>query len=166
MFNNCRMRLTLSLAVLVSVSALFAGCTTMSFPPSAYRSATVADFPDTELPFVVRGHSEEIANYVAEHLARSGIQSRREIVARDTYVITAYTYEPIETGARRLRRVAHLFHIQPDMKHPLCSQVGLRWLVQSRGMREELWQTTSEDTEHMPSDHETFVRPLAERGCE
>lgn len=166
MINNARMRTTLLFAALVSVSALLAGCATMSAPPGAYRSPFVADFPDTELPFVVRGNSEEIANYVAEQLAQSGIQSRREIIARDTYVITAYAYEPIEIGARRLRRVAHMFRIQPDPKNPLCSQVGLRWLVQSRGIHEELWQTTSEDTGHKPSNHEAFVRPLIERRCE
>src|SRR5712691_9032839 len=59
--------------------------------------------------------------------------------------------EPTENEARRIRRTAYRVSLRSDSARAECTYASMTWLVQSKGIREETWQTTPADDTYSPS---------------
>jgi hypothetical protein len=150
-------------SILIAIVSSVLGC--ISTRSAASGSPANHDFESEALALNVDGLPNEVIEDLNQRLASSFICSRMEVDDTQSFIVTCWETEPLEPGGRRLRRVAYRYRIDMTPISPKCSRVTVCSLVQSRGIHEELWQTTDADKQYRPLSYDLFTQPLFQRRC-
>jgi hypothetical protein len=152
--------------VLICAVLLIGGCS--SAPPvfrGPAQTPAVGDFSAADISFSVKGDQNSVLQAIVNYLSDNTMFHRVELGPAQDFVVTAFLDEPITPGARRTRRTAYRFSIGAMSVGVKCSPIGVTWLTQSKGIREERWSVQAEDTGVTPNSWPVIRQLLEARRC-
>ena len=151
----------------VAAAILFAvsGCAPTAFsigldlePPPPSR------FPDRELAYRYPGTIEQTRDLVVTYLTAHRLPHRTVLNAPYTYVITVWVPDSIRSAARRVRRSAFSIRLADASPNP-CTSAALNWVVESRGIHEEVWTAVEADGAFHPLFADSLIALLSTSKC-
>lgn len=131
---------------------LMAGC--VSEPQEARGPAqtpAVADFPAADISFSIAGDQKSVMQHIVNYLSENTMFHRVELGPAQHFVVTAFFEEPSAPGARRTRKTAYRFSVGTASGPSKCSPLGVTWITESKGIREERWSVQPDDAAVKPS---------------
>ena len=148
------------------VILLLSGC--MSEPPvfrGPAQTPAVGDFPAADISFRIAGDQQSVLQDIVNYLSDNTMFHRVEIGPAQDFVVTAFFDEPAAPGARRARKTAYRFSVGTATDRSGCSPIGVTWLTESKGIREEQWSVQPEDTALNPSSWPQIHQMLEAHRC-
>jgi hypothetical protein len=142
----------------VSVLALIliGGCQAVPITPEQLASFS-RRYP--ERTFAIAIPANDLVEMIEHDLANNGIPYTKSRHREE--IITDYLLDQSIYGDRRERATAFRFLIAPKQltapertDQGICTMVYVNWDIRSRGLREEEWTTTIEDTYYMPPQYQ------------
>lgn len=161
--RGCRRRFEVSCACAV---LLLTGC--VAKPPifrGPAQTPAVGDFPAADISFRLAGEQKSVLQDIVNYLSENTMFHRVEIGPAQDFVVTAFFDEPAAPGARRTRKTAYRFSVGSATDSSGCSPLGLTWLTESKGIREERWSVQPEDSAVNPSSWSQIRQMLEARRC-
>jgi hypothetical protein len=112
------------------------------------------EFPNVALTLPLHDGRSTLASYVETRLWNQGWSWNEDVQqAKDSTVVrfvTIYLSQPSSPDNRRERRVSYLLSVS-DSTRGACRRVSIRWLTQSKGVRESRWITLPDDSLYRPA---------------
>jgi hypothetical protein len=121
-------------------------------------------FPDRELVYSYQSSVDGARTAVGRYLTQHVLPYRTVLSTPFTYVITVWVEERAPSASRRVRRAAFSVRLA-EASQPGCVAASLNWLVESRGVSEEVWSTEAPDAPIRPSFADSLIAFLSANPC-
>jgi hypothetical protein len=135
---------------------LMSGCSTLQ----PIETPDLDKFPKREYRLQVGGTPDAVRRDLSEEFSRMLVPFRFWKEEETGYLVSTLVNEPGSPGWLRETRSSVLVTLKQDKVYPYCSDLSLRWLVESKGSFSDLWKPQSHNREYTPYITET-VRDYA-----
>lgn len=147
-------RLGIGLGIVVF---LISGCSTMQ----PIETPDIEKFPKREYRLQVSGTPDAVRRDLSKEFGQMLVPFRYWKEGDAGYLVSTLVEDPNAPGWLRDTRSSVLVTLKQDRVYPYCSDLSLRWLVESKGSFSDLWKTQSHNREYIPSITKT-VREYAD----
>ena len=141
---------------LVVVGFLMSGCSTLQ----PIETPDLDQFPKREYRLQVGGTPDAIRRDLSKEFSQMLVPFRYWKEEDTDYLVSTLVHEPGDPGWLRDTRSSVLVILKQDKIYPYCSDLSLRWLVESKGSFSDLWKSRNHNREYTPYITET-VRDYA-----
>ena len=125
---------------------LISGCSTMQ----PIETPDLDKFPKREYRLQVGATPDAIRRDLSEEFNRMLVPFRYWKEEETGYLVSTLVNEPGSPGWLRETRSSVLVTLKQDKVYPYCSDLSLRWLVESKGSFSDLWKPQSHNREYTP----------------
>ena len=139
------------------VAIFMSGCSTLQ----PIETPEIDQFPKREYRLQVGGTPDAIRRDLSKQLSQMHVPLRYWKDEHAAYLVSTLVEDPDAPGWIRDTRSAVLVTLKQDKVYPYCSDVSLRWLVESKGVFSDLWKAQNHNREYIPSLTKT-VRDYAD----
>jgi len=143
----------------LGIVALFivAGCSTMQ----PIETPDLDQFPKREYRLQVAGTPDAVRRDLSKKFSQMLVPFRYWKEGDAGYLVSTLVEDAEAPGWLRDTRSSVLVTAKQDRVYPYCSDLSIRWLVESKGAFTGLWKSQSHNREYIPSITKT-VRDYAE----
>ena len=136
---------------LVIVVFLMSGCSTLQ----PIETPDLDKFPKREYRLQVGGTPDAVRRDLSKEFSHMLVPFRYWKEEETGYLVSTLVDEPDAPGWLRDTRSSVLVILKQDKIYPYCSDLSLRWLVESKGSLSGLWKPQSHNREYTPYITET-----------
>jgi len=111
----------------------------------------LAKFPKREYRLQVGGTPDAVRRDLSNEFRQMRVPFRYWKEGEAGYLVSTLVEDPNAPGWLRDTRSSVLVTLKQDKVYPYCSDLSLRWLVESKGTFSGLWKTQSHNREYVPS---------------
>lgn len=132
---------------LSAVVFLVSGCSTMQ----PIETPELDQFPQREYRLQVDGTPDAVRRELSKEFSQMVVPFRYWKDGDAGYLVSTLVEDPNAPGWLRDTRSSVLVILKQDKIYPYCSDLSIRWLVESKGVFSDIWKTQSHNREYIPS---------------